>query len=550
MNEPGISTTANFLHAAIQEDLKDTTLLRTRFPPEPNGYLHIGSAKAVNINFSLAKLYGGKCNLRFDDTNPLKEDAEYVRSITEDIRWLGYNWEDRLFYASDYFEQIYQCALTLIRDGKAYVCDLSADQVRDYRGALNAPGQESPFRNRPVAENLDLFQRMRAGEFPDASRTLRAKIDMASPNINLRDPVLYRILHATHHNTGDTWCIYPMYDYAHPIQDAIEGITHSLCSIEFEDHRPLYEWVVNQLDFNPKPRQIEFAKLRVANTVMGKRYLRAMVEAGDVDGWDDPRMVTLSGLRRRGYTPEAVRAFLDGVGVSKADSLVDYALLEHAAREDLKNRARVVMAVLDPLKVTLINYPDTEEFLTMDNHPEYDFGYRKVPFCRDLYIEREDFMEDAPSKFHRLTPGQEVRLKGAYFIRCEEVVKSADGKVMELRCSYDPATKSGSGFWERTVKGTIHWVSARHALRVTARLFEPLVFDDPTAESGWRLNPNSLTLMPTCMVEPALADARPGDRFQFLRQGYFCLDAKLSIKGSPVFNRTVSLKSSYRPKKG
>ncbi|MDR1532299.1 MAG: glutamine--tRNA ligase/YqeY domain fusion protein [Clostridiales bacterium] len=551
----GISATGNFLHAAITEDLKGgLDRLRTRFPPEPNGYLHIGSAKAVNINFSLAKMYGGKCNLRFDDTNPVKEDVEYVNSIMEDIRWLGYDWEDRLYYASDYFEQLYEYAETLIKKGRAFVCDLSAEEVREYRGTLSAPGRESPYRNRSAEENLDLFRRMRAGEFPDASRTLRAKIDMASPNINMRDPVIYRIAHATHHNTGDKWCVYPMYDYAHPLEDAIERITHSLCSIEFEDHRPLYDWFINELDFEVKPRQIEFAKLRIANTIMGKRYLRAMVENGDVDGWDDPRMVTISGLRRRGYTPEALRGFLDSVGVSKADSVVDYSLLEYAAREDLKPRARVVMAVLDPLKVVITNYPeDKEEFLTIENHPENaEMGERQVPFSRELYIERDDFMENAPAKFFRLTPGRpgvpapEVRLKGAYFIKCDEVIKDGAGNIAELRCSYDPETRSGSGFAGRKVKGTIHWVSARRAVPVTARLFDVLVFDDGSAPGGYRQNPNSMTVMENCLAEPSVAEAAPEDRLQFMRSGYFCLDSKLSTKGRMVFNRTVPLKSSYK----
>jgi len=543
-----LSATGNFIHAYIQEDLKGRlNQLRTRFPPEPNGYLHIGSAKAVCINYGMAELYGGVCNLRFDDTNPVKEDVEYVNSIIEDIKWLGFDLGDRVYYASDYFDKLYECAVELIKKGAAYVCDLSAEEVRQYRRSLNEPGLKSPYRNRSAEENLELFRRMKDGEFPDGSRTLRAKIDMASSNINMRDPVIYRIAHATHHNTGDKWCIYPMYDFAHPLEDAIEGITHSLCSIEFEDHRPLYDWFIEHLDFPVRPRQIEFAKLIVSNTIMGKRYLRQLVENGEVDGWDDPRMVTLSGLRRRGYTPRAIRSFLERVGVSKAESLVDIAFLEHCAREDLKPAAKVLMAVLDPVRLVIDNYPeDQTEMLTIENNPENpDLGARQVAFSRELYIEREDFMENAPNKFYRLSPGKEVRFKGAYFLTCTHCVKDADGAVTEIHCVYDPATKSGSGFEGRKVKGTVHWVCARTAVPIQARLFDYLVYTDDS-EQGFTRNPNSLTVIDGAMAEAAVTETVVGDSLQFMRNGYYCQDSRYSKPGALVFNRTVALKSSFK----
>lgn len=549
-----LSQTANFIHAHIQADLgTQTHKIHTRFPPEPNGYLHIGHAKALCINCGIAKLYGGKFNLRFDDTNPTKEDDEYVKSIIEDVRWLGFDWEDRLFYASDYFEKFYDIAIHLIKNAKAFVCDLTAEEISSYRGSLQEPGRESPYRDRTIRENLDLFARMKAGEFPNGARTLRAKIDMASPNINMRDPVLYRIIHAHHHNTGDTWCIYPTYDYAHPLEDAIEGITHSLCSLEFEDHRPIYDWCVKEAGFKNPPRQIEFAKLRLTNTIMGKRYIRALVDSGKLDGWDDPRLPTLQGMRRRGYTPEAIRNFCESVGVSKAHSMVDIAQLEHYIREDLKPRSPVFMAVLDPLKLVLTNYPEGQtETLTLDNHPEAALGTRIVPFGREVFIEHDDFQENAPAKFHRLKPGAEVRLKGAYIIRCTDVIKNAKGEIEEIHAEYDPATKSASAGSapkqepERKVKGTIHWVSAAHAQTAQVRLFEPLAFDDPTQESGYRDNPNSLKTLQACL-EPALSQAIAGRSIQFMRHGYFTLDSKLSTPQAPVFNRIVSLKSSYRP---
>ena len=545
-----LDATGSFIHNHIKADLGDNTQrIHTRFPPEPNGYLHIGHAKGICINFGMAKLYGGKCNLRFDDTNPTKEDIEFVNAIIDDIKWLGFDWEDRMYYASDYFERLYEIAVALIKKGKAYVCDLTAEEVQSYRGTLSQPGRISPYRDRPVEENLDLFERMRAGEFSDGARTLRAKIDMSSPNINMRDPVIYRISHTTHHNTGDAWCIYPMYDYAHPLGDAIEGITHSMCSLEFEDHRPLYDWCVKEADcFDIIPRQIEFAKLRLTNTIMGKRYLKALVEQGIVDGWDDPRLVTLCGLRRRGYTPMAIRAFCDSVGVAKAESVVDFAQLEHFVREDLKGKSKVAMAILNPVKLIITNYPEGQtEMMTIENHPELeDMGTREVPFGRELYIERDDFMEDAPSKFHRLTQGREVRLKGAYFVTCTGFVKDEAGAVTEIHCTYDPATRSGSGFEGRKVKGTIHWVSADQAITAQARLFEPLAFDDASSESGYRDNPNSVRILENIKLEPSLASAVVGDKFQFIRNGYFCLDSKYSKPDALVFNQTVALKSSYK----
>ena len=537
----------NFIQNIIDEDLeknKEIKRIHTRFPPEPNGYLHIGHAKSICLNFGIAAEYGGLCNLRYDDTNPSKEDLEYVESIEEDVKWLGFDWEDRKYYASDYFEKMYECAEELIKAGKAFVCDLSAEEIRAYRGTLTEPGQESPYRNRSIEENLDLFRRMREGEFPDGSRTLRAKIDMASPNLNMRDPVLYRILRATHHRTGDKWCIYPMYDYAHPISDALEGITHSICTLEFEDHRPLYDWVINNLDLGAKPRQIEFARLDLTNTVMSKRKLRALVEEGVVDGWDDPRMPTISGIRRRGYTPEAIRDFCERIGVAKANSVVDISLLEHCIREDLNAKAPRVMAVLRPLKVIIVNYPEDQvEELPAENNPENpEMGTRMLPFSRELYIEQEDFMEEPPKKFFRLAPGKEVRLKHAYIIKCENVVKDEKtGEIIELHCTYDSETRSGLGQSNRKVKGTLHWVSAAHAIKAEVRLFDYLFINEGEEEV---LNPHSLERLSSCMLEPGLKKANPGDKFQFLRQGYFCVD-KDSTPEKLVFNRIVSLRDTW-----
>ena len=549
----GLRATGNFIHNFIQEDLQgDLNKVHTRFPPEPNGYLHIGHAKSICLNFGMAKLYGGKCNLRFDDTNPTKEDAEYVESIQEDVKWLGFDWEDRLYYASAYFEKFYEIALELIRKGKAFVCDLSAEEMREYRGTLSTPGKESPYRNRSVEENIDLFTRMRAGEFPDGSRTLRAKIDVNSPNINMRDPIIYRISHAHHHTTGDAWCIYPMYDFAHPLEDAIEGITHSICTMEFEDHRPLYEWVVAEAGFTvAPPRQIEFARLGLTNTVMSKRKLRALVEEGLVDGWDDPRMPTISGLRRRGYTPEAIRDFCERIGVSKANSMVDSGLLEYCIRADLKGKAKVVMAVLDPIKLIITNYPEGQvEWMEIENNPEdAELGHREVPFSKELYIERDDFMEEPVKKFFRLAPGKEVRLKGAYFVTCTDFVKDEQGNITEIYCTYDPATRSGSGFEGRKVKGTLHWVSASHCVKTTARLYDYMMLDNPEDPSGdMIMNPDSLIKMENCVVEPSILNAKPGDKVQFMRNGYFCLDSKDSKEDALVFNRIVSLKSSFKIK--
>lgn len=547
--ENALSNTGNFIHTYIQEDLEGKlNKIHTRFPPEPNGYLHIGHAKSICLNFGIAKLYGGKCNLRFDDTNPTKEDTEYIESIKEDVKWLGFDWEDRLYFASSYFEKYYEVAVKLIREGKAFVCDLTAEEMREYRGTLNTPGKESPFRNRSVEENLDLFERMRKGEFPDGAKTLRAKIDMASPNINMRDPVLYRIAHATHHTTGDTWCIYPMYDFAHPLEDAIEGITHSICTMEFEDHRPLYDWVVREAGFttNP-PRQIEFARLGLTNTVMSKRKLRALVEEGLVDGWDDPRMPTISGLRRRGFTPESIRDFCERIGVSKANSVVDSGLLEYCIRDDLKAKAKVVMAVLHPLKLVITNYPEGQiELMEIENNPENpELGTRQVPFTKNLYIEQEDFMEEPVKKFFRLAPGKEVRLKGAYFVTCTDVIKDENGNLIEVHCTYDPETKSGSGFTGRKVKGTLHWVSADHCIQTTARLYDYMMLDNP--ENGdMIMNPNSLEVIENCYVEPAIEEAKPGDKYQFMRNGYFCVDTKDTTQHHMVFNRIVSLKSSFK----
>jgi glutaminyl-tRNA synthetase len=546
------TTSTNFIKNIINEDIKNNKnngRVHTRFPPEPNGYLHIGHAKSICLNFGLAQEYGGLCNLRFDDTNPSKENEEYVESIINDVRWLGFDWGDRLYYASDYFDRLYEYAVQLIKAGKAYVCDLSAEEIREYRGTLTEPGRESPYRNRSVEENLDLFERMRAGEFPDGSRVLRAKIDMASPNLNMRDPVLYRIQRAKHHRTGDKWCIYPMYDYAHPLSDSIEGVTHSICTCEFEDHRPLYDWVLDALGVFHS-RQIEFARLNLSHTVMSKRKLRLLVEEGHVSGWDDPRMPTISGLRRRGYTPEAIRDFCERIGVAKANSIVDIAMLEHCIREDLNARAPRVMAVLRPLKVIIDNYPgDRVEMLEAENNPENPaMGSRQVPFSRVLYIERDDFREDPPKKFFRLAPGREVRLKHAYIIKCERVVKDEKtGEVVELHCTYDPQTRSGMSTETRKVKGTLHWVSAAHAVPAEVRLYDHLfVKENPEEDDDFRknLNPNSLEILDSCLVEPGLAEAVPGSRYQFLRQGYFCLDPD-STAARPVFNRIVALKDTW-----
>lgn len=541
---------SNFIKTIIEEDLKKGTYKEvvTRFPPEPNGYLHIGHAKSIVLNFELAKEYNGRTHLRFDDTNPLKEDVEYVEAIKRDVQWLGYEWNE-LHYASNYFEEMYEKAVLLIKKGLAYVDDLSPEEIREYRGTLTEPGKESPYRSRSIEENLELFERMRNGEFKDGEKVLRAKIDMKSPNINMRDPVLYRIAHATHHNTGDKWCIYPMYDFAHPLEDAFEGITHSICTTEFEDHRPLYEWVIEHCETENKPKQIEFARLNLSNTVMSKRKLKQLVDNGIVDGWDDPRMPTISGLRRRGYTPEAIRNFCLATGVSKADSTVDVQMLEHFIREDLKLKAPRTMAVLRPLKVIITNYPEGKvEMLEAENNPENpEMGTRKIPFSREIYIEREDFMENPPKKYYRLFPGNEVRLKHAYFIKCEEVIKDENGEVIELRCTYDPQTKSGTGFTGRKVKGTIHWVEATHAVPAEFHLFEPLLLDDEEKGDSFLdcVNPNSRVILQG-FIEPNMKDAKPYDKFQFFRHGYFSVDPKLTTPEKLVFNRIVSLKSSFK----
>lgn len=544
-----LSATGNFIHNYIQEDLgENLSRINTRFPPEPNGYLHIGHAKSICLNFGLAKLYGGKCNLRFDDTNPSKEDTEYVESIEEDVRWLGFDWEDRLYFASSYFDKFYEIAVKLIKEGKAFVCDLNAEEMREYRGTLSTPGKNSPYRDRSVEENLDLFERMKNGEFPDGARTLRAKIDMASPNINMRDPVIYRIAHASHHATGDKWCIYPMYDFAHPLEDAIEGITHSICTMEFEDHRPLYDWVVDNSGLPAKPRQIEFARLGLTNTVMSKRYLRALVEEGKVDGWDDPRMPTICGLRRRGYTPESIRDFCDRIGVSKANSKVDSALLDYCIRDDLKEKASVVMAVLDPLKVIIDNYPEGQiEMLEVENNPENEsLGSRMVPFSKEIYIEQEDFMEEPVKKFFRLAPDKEVRLKGAYFIKCVSVDKDENGNITAVHCTYDPESKGGNSPDGRKVKGTLHWVNASTAIEAEARLYDYMMLDNADDPDGEMIvNPESL-IIKTAYIEPSVEHAAIDDRFQFMRNGYYCIDRKFSKPEKMVFNRIVSLKSSFK----
>lgn len=553
--ESELGGTGNFIHSYITNDLGSEGLckLNTRFPPEPNGYLHIGHAKSICLNFGLAKYYGGKCNLRFDDTNPTKEDVEYVDSIEEDVRWLGFDWEDRLYFASEYFDKFYEYAVKLIKDGKAFVCDLTSDEIRQYRGTLSTLGKESPYRNRSVEENLDLFERMKNGEFPDGSKTLRAKIDMSSPNINMRDPVIYRIAHSHHHRTGDKWCIYPMYDFAHPLEDAIEGITHSICTMEFEDHRPLYDWVIENVGgFDVIPRQVEFARLNLTNTVMSKRKLRALVEEGLVDGWDDPRMPTISGLRRRGVTPEAIRDFCERIGVSKANSKVDSGLLDYCIRDDLKAKTKVVMAVLRPLKLVITNYPEGQiEYMELENNPENEsLGKRTVPFSRELYIEQDDFMEVPAKKYFRLAPGKEVRLKGAYFVTCTDFVKDENGNITEVHCTYDPETKSGSGFDGRKVKGTLHWVNADTAVKADVRLYAPMMLDNPDDPSGdMIMNPDSIEVLKDCYIEPSVKDAKPGDKFQFMRNGYFCVDTKDTTEDNIVFNRIVSLKSNYKPSK-
>ncbi len=549
-----INIASNFIQNIIDDDLKQEQYsegIVTRFPPEPNGYLHIGHAKSICLNFGLAQKYNGKCNLRFDDTNPIKEDVEYVDSIQADVKWLGFDWEDRKYYASDYFEKIYELTLKLIKAGKAYVCDLTPEEIRQYRGTLVEAGKESPYRNRSVEENLALFQKMKNGELADGSKVLRAKIDMSSPNMNLRDPIIYRIAHVEHHNTGTQWCIYPMYDYAHPISDAIEGITHSICTLEFEDHRPLYDWTLEALEFElPRPKQIEFARLNMTNMIMSKRKLRALVEGGYVSGWDDPRMPTISGLRRRGYTPEAIRDFCERIGVAKSNSTVDIAMLEHCIREDLNLRANRAMAVLRPLKIVIENYPEEKvEYLQATVAPDANpvNGYRNIPFGREIYIEQEDFMEEAPKKFFRLKPGGEVRLKHAYIIKCEDVIKDDSGNVIELRCSYDPDTKSGGANSGRKVKGTLHWVSAKHAIKAEVRLYDYLLLAEKADEADdfiSSLNPNSLEILNDCMVEPSLAWTAPGNRYQFLRQGYFCVD-KESTMEKLIFNQVVGLRDSW-----
>lgn len=542
----------HFIEQIIDKDLAEGVYdtVHTRFPPEPNGYLHIGHAKSILLNYGLAKEYNGKFNMRFDDTNPTKEKTEFVESILADIKWLGADWEDRLFFASDYFEQMYEGAVKLIKKGKAYVSDLTAEEMREYRGTLTEPGKNDPNRDRSVEENLSLFEKMKNGEFQDGEKILRAKIDMASPNINMRDPILYRVAHMSHHNTGDKWCIYPMYDFAHPIEDAIEGITHSICTLEFEDHRPLYDWVVRELEYPHPPKQIEFAKMYLTNVVTGKRYIKKLVEDGIVDGWDDPRLVSIAALRRRGFTPESIKMFVDLCGVSKSNSSADYAMLEYCIREDLKLKRPRMMAVLDPIKLVIDNYPeDRTEMLEVANNLENEaMGSREVPFGRELYIEREDFMEEPPRKYFRLFPGNEVRLMNAYFVTCTGCEKDENGRVSVVHCTYDPETKCGSGFTGRKVKGTIHWVPAKEAIKAEVRLYENIIDEEKgvyNEDGSLNLNPNSLTVLKDCYLEPALRDAKAYDSFQFVRQGYFCVDSKDSREGAPVFNRIVSLKSSY-----
>ena len=543
----------NFIEKIIDQDLAEGkyTKIATRFPPEPNGYLHIGHAKSILLNYGLAKKYNGTFNLRFDDTNPTKEKTEFVKSITEDVKWLGADFEDRLFFASDYFDQMYEYAVFLIKKGKAFVCDLTAEQIREYRGTLTEPGKESPYRNRSVEENLQLFEEMKNGKYADGEKVLRAKIDMASPNMNMRDPVIYRVAHLTHHNTGDKWCIYPMYDFAHPIEDAIEHITHSICTLEFEDHRPLYDWVVKECEFVMPPKQIEFAKLYLTNVVTGKRYIKKLVEDGVVDGWDDPRLVTISALRRRGFTPESIRMFVDLCGVAKANSSVDYAMLEYCIREDLKLKRSRVMAVLNPIKLIIDNYPEDqmEELDVVNNLENPELGSRTIPFGRELYIEADDFMEEPPKKYFRMFPGNEVRLMNAYFVKCTGCVKDENGNIVEVHGTYDPASKGGNSPDGRKVKGTIHWVAAKTAFHTEVRLYENLVDEEKgklNEDGTLNFNPNSLTVLKDCVLEPSLKDAKAYDSFQFVRQGFFCVDAKDSTPEQLVFNRIVSLKSSFK----
>ena len=543
----------NFIEQIIEKDLAEGKYetICTRFPPEPNGYLHIGHAKSILLNYGLSQEYNGKFNLRFDDTNPTKEKIEFVESIQADVKWLGADWEDRLFFASNYFDQMYEAAIKLIKKGKAFVCDLTAEQIREYRGTLTEPGKNSPYRDRSVEENLDLFERMKNGEFEDGTKVLRAKIDMASPNINMRDPVIYRVAHMTHHNTGDKWCIYPMYDFAHPIEDAIEGVTHSICTLEFEDHRPLYDWVVRELEYQYPPKQIEFAKLYLTNVVTGKRYIKRLVEEGIVDGWDDPRLASIAALRRRGFTPESIKMFVELCGVSKANSSVDYAMLEYCIREDLKLKRSRVMAILDPVKLIIDNYPEgqIEELEAPNNMENETLGTRKVPFGKELYIEREDFMVEPPKKYKRLYPGNEVRLMNAYFVTCVGYDTDEDGNVTAVHCTYDPASKGGNSPDGRKVKGTIHWVSAQDNVQAEVRLYENIIDEEKgvyNEDGSLNLNPNSLTVLKNCYVEKSLKDAKAYDSFQFVRNGFFCVDAKDSKEGALVFNRIVSLKSSFK----
>ena len=543
----------NFIEQIIEKDLAEGKYetICTRFPPEPNGYLHIGHAKSILLNYGLSQEYNGKFNLRFDDTNPTKEKIEFVESIKADVKWLGADWEDRLFFASNYFDQMYEAAIKLIKKGKAFVCDLTAEQIREYRGTLTEPGKNSPYRDRSVEENLDLFERMKNGEFEDGTKVLRAKIDMASPNINMRDPVIYRVAHMTHHNTGDKWCIYPMYDFAHPIEDAIEGVTHSICTLEFEDHRPLYDWVVRELEYPYPPKQIEFAKLYLTNVVTGKRYIKRLVEEGIVDGWDDPRLVSIAALRRRGFTPESIKMFVELCGVSKANSSVDYAMLEYCIREDLKLKRSRVMAILDPVKLIIDNYPEgqIEELEAPNNMENETLGTRKVPFGKELYLEREDFMVEPPKKYKRLYPGNEVRLMNAYFVTCVGYDTDEDGNVTAVHCTYDPASKGGNSPDGRKVKGTIHWVSAQDNVQAEVRLYENIIDEEKgvyNEDGSLNLNPNSLTVLKNCYVEKSLKDAKAYDSFQFVRNGFFCVDAKDSKEGALVFNRIVSLKSSFK----
>ena len=546
----------NFIEQEIEKDLAEGVYknIMTRFPPEPNGYLHIGHAKSILLNQGLAKKYNGTFNLRFDDTNPTKEKEEFVNSILEDVVWICGGEKPPVYFASNYFDQMYECAVKLIKKGKAYVCDLTPDEIREYRGTLTEPGKNSPYRDRSVEENLELFTKMKNGEFKDGEKVLRAKIDMSSPNINMRDPILYRVAHIMHHNTGDKWCIYPMYDFAHPIEDAVEGISHSICTLEFEDHRPLYDWVVRECEFEVPPRQIEFAKMYLTNVITGKRYIKKLVEDGVVDGWDDPRLVSITALRRRGFTASSIRKFMELAGVSKSNSSVDYAMLEYCIREDLKMTQPRMMAILDPIKLVITNYPEGQvEYLDVPNNQENpEMGTRKVPFARELYIERDDFMIEPPRKYFRLFPGNEVRLMSAYFVTCQDYVTDENGKVTEIHCTYDPETKSGSGFTGRKVKGTIHWVAAPTAATAEVRLYENLVDEEKgvyNEDGSVNINPDSLKVLENCYVEPALAEAKPGDRFQFMRTGYFCVDTKDTNEGHQVFNRIVSMKSSYRPGK-